>query len=141
MVVMNGKIAISLAAQMYKLKSYFPESQCNWANCGNSIVWKGWLQPSVLSERYLIKIIYQRNRTPDVYVLSPKPLRKPEGQKLLKHTYNTESQHLCIYYRRAKEWEANMYIADIIIPWICEWLLHYEFWVATGEWHGGGIEH
>ena len=31
-----------------------------------------------------------------------------------------------------------MFIADTIVPWACEWLLHYEIWLATGEWHGGG---
>lgn len=27
-------------------------------------------------------------------------------------------------------------IADTIIPWIQEWILHYEIWLATGEWCG-----
>ena len=31
-------------------------------------------------------------------------------------------------------------IADTIIPWTQEWLLHYEIWLATGEWCGGGQE-
>ena len=31
-----------------------------------------------------------------------------------------------------------MLIADTIVPWTCEWLVHYEIWFATGEWHGGG---
>ena len=33
-----------------------------------------------------------------------------------------------------------MLIADTIVPWTCEWLIHYEIWLATGEWHGGGEE-
>ena len=32
-----------------------------------------------------------------------------------------------------------MNIAETIIPWASEWLLHYEIWLATGEWQGGGI--
>lgn len=31
-------------------------------------------------------------------------------------------------------------ISDTIIPWTSEWLLHYEYWVLTGIWQGGGIE-
>ena len=31
-----------------------------------------------------------------------------------------------------------MLIADTIVAWTCEWLIHYEIWLATGEWHGGG---
>ena len=38
-----------------------------------------------------------------------------------------------------KEIDASQFIADTIIPWTSEWLLHYEIWVATGIWHGGGI--
>lgn len=33
-----------------------------------------------------------------------------------------------------------MLIADTIVPWASEWLLHYEYWLSTGTWHGGGHE-
>lgn len=29
-------------------------------------------------------------------------------------------------------------ISDTIIPWVADWLLYYELWLATGEWLGGG---
>jgi hypothetical protein len=29
-------------------------------------------------------------------------------------------------------------IADTIVPWTAEWLVHYEIWLVTGEWYGGG---
>ena len=89
--------------------------------------------------KYLIKVVYQREKHPNVYVLDPKPLTLAKGETRLKHVYNTEKQHLCIYYKRAKEWDETQFIADTIIPWTSEWLLHYEIWVATGIWHGGGI--
>ena len=31
-----------------------------------------------------------------------------------------------------------MLIVDTIVPWTAEWLLHYEVWLATGEWLGDG---
>jgi hypothetical protein len=31
-----------------------------------------------------------------------------------------------------------MSIADTIVPWTAEWLVHYEIWLMTGEWYGGG---
>jgi hypothetical protein len=31
-----------------------------------------------------------------------------------------------------------MTIAEYIVPWIAEWLLYYETWLAIGEWLGGG---
>ena len=31
-----------------------------------------------------------------------------------------------------------MLLADTIVPWAAEWLMHYELWLVTGEWTGGG---
>lgn len=45
----------------------------------------------------------------------------------------------CLYYPKAKEWSESMLIADTIVPWLAEWLFHYEIWVLTGQWEGGGI--
>jgi hypothetical protein len=27
------------------------------------------------------------------------------------------------------------------VPWTCEWLFHFESWLFTGEWEGGGTTH
>ena len=37
------------------------------------------------------------------------------------------------------KWNERKMIAKTIIPWTSEWLFHYEIWVTTGTWHGGGI--
>jgi hypothetical protein len=78
-------------------------------------------------------------RHPDVFIIDPKPLILAPGETRLKHVYDHDKQHLCLYFRKDKEWTASKMIADTIIPWASEWLLHYEFWVLTGEWRGGGI--
>lgn len=31
-----------------------------------------------------------------------------------------------------------MSISDTIVPGTAEWLVHYEIWLVTGEWYGGG---
>lgn len=131
------KQEISLLIQANKLRSYFPDSKYS-IRC-NTLIWKGYLKPSELSATYMIKVVYQREKHPNVYVLEPKKLVLAEGETELKHVYDTKKQHLCIYYKKAKEWSENKLIADTIIPWTSEWLLHYEYWVATGTWHGGGI--
>ena len=84
-------------------------------------------------------MVYQREKHPNVYVLEPKPLILAEGKSKLEHVYDTTKQHLCIYYKKAKEWNESKFIAETIIPWTSEWLFHYEIWVTTGTWHGGGI--
>lgn len=128
---------IPLIVQANKLQSYFPDSKYSVRQ--NILVWKGYLQPTYLSPKYLIKVVYQREKHPNVYVIDPKPLTLAEGKSKLEHVYNTDKQHLCIYYKRAKEWNQTKFIADTIIPWTSEWLFHYEIWVTTSIWHGGGI--
>ncbi len=97
------------------------------------------MQPSELSPYYHIKIKYQLGKHPDVYVINPYPLPLADREKKLPHVYNHDKQHLCLYFRKDKEWTASKMIADVIVPWVSEWLLHYELWVLTGEWRGGGV--
>ena len=65
-------------------------------------------------------------------MVSPE-LEHPDGEPL-PHVYRGE--RLCLCY--PGEWKSSQHIARTIIPWASEWLLQYEFWVATGDWHGGG---
>jgi len=131
------KREISLVLQARRLHFYFPDSKHHIEN--NTLIWKGCLQPTELSLKYLIKVVYKREKHPNVFVLAPKPLVLAHGKTKLEHVYDTKKQHLCIYYKKAKEWDKTKFIADTVIPWASEWLLHYEIWVATGTWHGGGI--
>ncbi len=36
------------------------------------------------------------------------------------------------------EWKHDMLLSVTILPWIAEWLIHYELWLITGHWTGGG---
>lgn len=125
-----------MGIQAGKIKSLFPYSNLSLSQ--NGLTWKYNITPSPLSASYEIKLSYTKGHNPNVYVLSPK-LKFYPGTTNLPHVYDTKKQWLCIYYRKGKEWQSNMLIADTIIPWTCEWLLHYECWLATGVWHGGGI--
>ena len=68
---------------------------------------------------------------------------KSQGVRRITQTigivYDHVKQQLCLYYGPAREWIPDKMIADTIVPWASEWLLHYEFWLVTGIWHGGGI--
>ena len=44
--------------------------------------------------------------------------------------------NLCLHF--PGEWTPEKSIATTIVPWTSEWLLHYEIWVFTGKWTGGG---
>ncbi|NOU58886.1 hypothetical protein [Marinifilum caeruleilacunae] len=132
------KNIINLGIQRGKLKSLFPSSTVTISK--NVLTWKHNLQPSPLSEKYKIKLIYRLGKSPNVYVLSP-VLRKRKKEDDFNHLYSEDKQWLCLYYKRAREWDTSMLLADILVPWISEWLLHYEIWSVTGKWNGGGIQH
>ena len=97
--------------------------------------WQGNLQPSPTSRRFTVRLTYEGgDRTPAVTVVHPQ--LRTEGVERLKHVY--PGDELCLCY--PSEWNAGKLIAYTIIPWAAEWLLHYEIFIATGDWHGGGHE-
>lgn len=129
---------LNMALQAGKIRSLFPASSLNYNQ--SVLTWFCTLTPSPLSAPYEVKVIYKRDEHPNVYVVNQR-LQLREGEDKLPHVYSTPDQWLCLYYRKGREWNSGMLIADTVIPWTCEWLLHYECWLATGEWHGGGIHH
>ncbi len=129
---------ISLIHQAGTLKSYFPNSEIKRRG-ENEIAWIGTVIPSPLSATYKLGLHYKYNKGAKVYVIDPKPLHLAKGESVLPHVYSTPEQQLCLYYPKDKEWNTGMYYVKTLIPWACEWLVHYECWVATGTWHGGGI--
>lgn len=135
----NIKIhSLNMGVQAGKLRSLFPDSTIHYTQ--NELTWKYNISPTPLSSSYEIRLHYVRGKNPNVYVINPK-LKFYADETTLPHVYSTPKQWLCLYYRKGKEWNSGMMIADTIIPWACEWLCHYELWVCTGTWHGGGIHH
>ena len=120
----------SPAMQGVALKCRFPDSELRVR--GRTIIWTATLRPTPGSREYTLRITYTPNGSPPrVEVLSDLPSRPGE---VLPHVYRDGS--LCLHM--AGEWSRDMFIADTTVPWACEWLFHYEIWLATGEWHGGG---
>jgi hypothetical protein len=130
---------ISLIHQAGALRSYFPSSEITRKG-ENELTWVGTVTPTSLSHAYQIKLHYKRGKGVDIFVLEPK-LKLADGKTKLPHVYSTPKQQLCLYYPDGKEWNVSMFYVKTLIPWACEWLYHYEIWVGTGVWHGGGIDH
>lgn len=128
----------SLIIQAGTLKSKFPNSNIK-RDGEEKLIWIHSITPSPLSETYKIKLLYIKNKGVKVFVIEPKPLVLAKGKMYLPHVYSTLEQQLCLYYPKTNEWNNGMLFTDSIIPWACEWLFHYEIWVGTGEWQGGGI--
>lgn len=100
-----------------------------------TLSWTGLLQPSCFSPAYTVSLRYRMRVDPVVRVLDP-PL-DPGHRMALPHVY--AGNELCLFSRG--DWDASMTIAESIIPWIAEWLGHYELWKATDRWTGGGYAH
>lgn len=91
------------------------------------------LPPTPASRRYTVKFTQQPPFVPDAEILAP-ALRLHPGAEGLPHVYPGDK--LCLH--QPGEWKSNMSIADTTLPWTSEWLYHYEIWIITGEWTGGG---
>jgi len=122
--------SLSMAQQALGLRSVFPVARVTLKP--NELRWTGTLQPSDLSRAYTVRIDYKRGQYPAVRVLAPELETAESG--FLPHTYNDGT--LCLH--DVGQWSVKMLIVDTIVPWASEWLLHYEMWLATGEWLGDG---
>ncbi len=81
------------------------------------------LRPTPESATYQIRIDYDPNVSPKVFVVSPRLVGNPP------HVY--KGGHLCLYWR---EYSNAMAFSDTIVPWTAEWLYFYEIWQVQGEW-------
>ena len=119
--------------QAHNLRKLFPLSQIRVEK--GVLSWIGDVVPSPLSRKYKVRLSYKLGDSPKIHVIDP-VLHAPAGERL-PHTY--PGKRLCLYYPRAGEWRSDMLLSQTIVPWISEWLLHYEIWQATGIWCAGGI--
>jgi hypothetical protein len=91
------------------------------------------IQPSPASQTYTLRLRYRHGRRPRVTVVDPQLARHPDT-RALPHIY--PGDELCLYY--PGQWRHDMLLATTILPWTAEWLIHYELWLITGTWTGGG---
>ena len=91
------------------------------------------IKPSNVSNTYIVRMKLYNKVNPKVFVVKPK-LKKRKRQ-MPPHTYDFKNGRICLFL--PKEIDSSLYY-DRIIPWISEWLFHYEIWLITGNWNGGG---
>lgn len=109
-----------------------------WCTRPSGFSWWFKTSPTPISDEYILKVKYDQGKYPEVYIVYPKPLQMAEGAQKLPHTYDTKSQHICLFMAKNHEWNESMLISDTIIHWALEWLYYYEHWAFTGKWLGGG---
>lgn len=123
--------AVSLGLQQAKIKAVLPEAEVKVRR--GELVCIAPLQPSPACRRYTARIVYRHRCWPRVTITDP-PLELHPGATALPHVYS--GGDLCLYL--PGQWREEMLLADTILPWTAEWLLHYELWLVTGHWSGSG---
>jgi hypothetical protein len=127
--------SLTITQQAWALTRLYPDVERPVIRHGR-LRWRIQLQPTPISVAYTVLFDYTQGRSPRVFVVEPELQVRP-GESL-PHTFGPAGG-LCLYY---DEFSVRRdYIADILVPWAAEWLLHYELWLATGEWHGGEVDH
>jgi hypothetical protein len=126
---------ISLTQQAIRLQTLYPHLERPVLH-GGRLRWAIPLQPTPISTTYKVAVDFKEHKPPRLFVVDPHLVTRPAED--LPHTF-TDDGSLCLHYGEFSS--AHDHIADVLVPWASEWLLHYELWLATGEWHGGGIEH
>lgn len=128
--------SLSLAQQYAALRSDWPEGDTQLDKDG--VTWTGPLQPSPLSRRYVVQLNYTSlNHLPQVHVLGPS-LKKLAPGRRIEHLYCQETERLCLYTPKQREWLPHQRLSRTLLPWAELWLLYFEDWVVTDEWRGGG---
>jgi len=129
---------LNVAHQLSNLVRLYPHSDGQLMK--HRLIWKCRLKPSAFSRTYLVQIEYHLGGPPITLVLDPKP-RDLAGGRKPPHVYPEPGDPLCLFYPAAREWNSSMLISRTIVPWTCEWLFHFEAWLFTHEWEGGGTVH
>lgn len=127
---------LSVVEQFVSLKRLYPAEDLKLEP--KKFVWIGYLKSSPLGNSYKIKIVFDKDKGPDVFVVDPVKLPLAEGKAKLEHVYDQQKQRLCLYYFDDRGWNKTKLLSNTIIPWTIEWLYHYEIWLITSEWLGGG---
>lgn len=120
------------------LRMCYPESSGTIVR-GGRLVWQTTIKPSAISDDYLISIEAKPRKFPTVWA-SEGAISRCANLSAVPHKFefdpDTPRIRLCLQYQ---DWSSCQLYTETVIPWIMEWLVHFEIWMATGEWHGGGI--
>lgn len=97
------------------------------------------VRPTPLSRMYDLQICYKLGQHPVSTILAPN-LGLLTDEKI-PHLWKTSPYELCLYFSPHREWLPHMHLARTIFPWCLEWMFHFECWLGTGKWDGGGTQH
>lgn len=120
---------ISLFQQKFDIEKKFPIFKCHIHK--NKLICKGVVKSTKLGIEYTVLIEKKENKSPKVFIINPKILKK--------HVFPDSS--LCFYSTKNFRWNNNLLISDYHIPWTGAWIYFYEAWIITGIWFADEVKH
>ena len=131
------KKSLPLIEQKIALSQAYPCSTCRLVR--NVLTWRATIKPTSFSRSYDATLIYNGHQPPRISI-GGESLRKLDDPSF-PHRYEIDAAHnkvrICLYYPGDLDYSKPF--SETIVPWISEWLFHYEIWLATDRWSGGGI--
>lgn len=131
-------------AQLAAMGRLWPQMQARRTDDGAGVIWIGAVRPR--ARVYEVAVIWSPAKIdrPYAMVLDPQIEPRPGGSHAdIPHLmYDAEAPDrsgLCLFDPDGAEWSPADLIAETTMKWVCEWLLYYELWHATGEWLGASI--
>ena len=128
---------LRLVEHKIALERSYPDSFCELKR--NVLTWWAQVRPTALSRYYKVRIVYDERHAPRIIVYG-ESLRKLASSDF-PHKYDIDPAHnrvrVCLFL--PSELDYMKPFSETLVPWAIEWLFHYEIWLATGEWHGGGV--
>lgn len=129
------KAKLTLAQHAAGLRKLYPNALIE--TNGGTLTWRDRIRPMALARTYLLELQYKISERPKIRVLEPNLIELSEGRRI-EHLYSQEDQELCVYYPDGVEWNSGKALANTVVLWAHEWLIHFEAWLFTGHWDGGG---
>ena len=128
---------VSLSRQLHYLVGKYPNSK-GYIKKGK-LIWHCMLDLDEAYGSYKIKLTYDLNSIPKVFVVSPNIYELTNGVEPPHiYVFNQETTRLCLYLPSTGEWSRNQFLGDTMVPWASLWFMYFSGWLATGKWHGGG---
>lgn len=131
----GGRAELSPAQQFLFLRNNLICAGAGTLN-HKGLVWNYRSRPTLLSREYGIRIVFERDDVPKIFVKDP-DLKQLAGGRDLPHVYRRPTR-LCLYLPGSGEWLRHMRIDQTFVPWTATWLYYFEEWLASDEWKGGG---
>lgn len=136
--VLAKRGGLSVAAQLLDLRKN--RSDLEVCIDKDELVVRGHLQPAPSMRSYRFLLRYRMGLSPKIWIKEPALTELSKGRKI-PHLYSQKAAQLCLFYPPANEWTKNMLLRNSFLAWASEWLYHFEIWLVTNIWTGGGISH